>query len=161
MTMPALFLGHGSPMNAIQNNDFTQRLTALGASLPPPEAILVVSAHWETDGTEVLYSAKPPTIHDFYGFPEKLFQVEYPAPGAPEKARETAKLIPGAQLSERWGFDHGTWSLLVHMYPQANIPVYQVSLSRHLSFSMHMELAKEMRKLRQKNILIINNNLKI
>jgi 4,5-DOPA dioxygenase extradiol len=155
--MPVLFLGHGSPMNAIQDNEFTRKLSALGSALPKPEAILVVSAHWESDGTEVLVSAKPPTIHDFYGFPEKLFQVEYPAPGAPEKARETAKLLPGAQLSERWGLDHGTWSVLVHMFPQANIPVYQVSLSRHLSFSLHLELAKELRHLRQKNVLIIGS----
>ena len=155
--MPALFIGHGSPMNAIEQNDFTRSLQGLGKSLPKPEAIFFVSAHWETDGTQVLYSGAPPTIHDFYGFPEKLFQMEYPAKGAPEKARTTAKLLPGAQLSESWGFDHGTWSVLTHLFPLADVPVYQVSLSRFLSFEMHWQLAKELKKLRKQNVLIIGS----
>ena len=126
--MPVLFVGHGSPMNALDKNAFTESLATLGTKLPRPQAILCVSAHWETQGTQILYNAAPPTIHDFYGFPKPLFDMQYPARGPMSLARDTQKLLPGSTLNEKWGLDHGTWSVLVHMYPHADIPVYQLSI---------------------------------
>src|SRR5262245_43870958 len=129
--LPVLFIGHGSPMNAIQENDFTRALGRLGEALPRPKAILCVSAHWLTDGTWVTHMARPKTIHDFGGFPKALFDVQYPAPGHPEVAdRVRAEVKTPAVMSddEDWGLDHGTWSVLRHMYPQADIPVVQLSI---------------------------------
>lgn len=155
--MPVLFVGHGSPMNALAKNAFSDSLHKLGATLPKPQAILCVSAHWETQGTQVLYNAAPPTIHDFYGFPKPLFDVQYPARGPLTIAHETQKLLPQATLNEKWGLDHGTWSVLVHMYPHADIPVFQVSLDVSKTPKQHLEMGRHLRSLREKGILILGS----
>ncbi|MNK06210.1 LigB family dioxygenase [compost metagenome] len=155
--MPVLFIGHGSPMNALAHNAFTESLARLGQELPRPRAILCVSAHWETQGTQVLYAQEPITIHDFYGFPEQLFKMEYPAHGDLQMAHETQELIPNAQLSDKWGLDHGTWSVLVHMYPHADIPVYQLSLDLTLPAEQHYEIGKQLQKLREEGVLILGS----
>lgn len=143
MPMPVLFVGHGSPMHAIEENAFTRTLEALAPRLPRPKAICVVSAHWVTAGSEVLAVEKPKTIHDFYGFPRPLYEVQYPAPGAPQEAQRLAKelqLMPG----HKWGFDHGAWSVLRHMYPAADIPVFQVSLDQYRTLEDHLALGKDL-----------------
>src|SRR5664280_1326805 len=128
--MPVLFIGHGSPMNAIEENEFVTGWRNIGKTLPAPNAILCVSAHWETKGTYVTAMEQPQTIHDFGGFPKKLFEVEYPAPGSPELARESRDMIHKIQvgLDSKWGLDHGCWSVLKHLYPKADVPVIQMSL---------------------------------
>src|SRR5579862_3509596 len=123
--MPVLFIGHGSPMNAIEHNAFTESLRTLSARLPKPKAICVVSAHWVTPGSHVLTSAHPEIIHDFYGFPQALYEVQYPAPGAPQEAANVAK-NPEIVPEEKWGLDHGSWSVLRHMYPKADVPTFQL-----------------------------------
>lgn len=158
--LPVLFLGHGSPMNAIAENDFTRALNLLGKELPRPQAILCISAHWMTEGSWITHMPQPKTIHDFYGFPQPLFDVQYPAPGAPEIAEKIQKLItdPGIQLDdEMWGLDHGTWSVLKHMYPIADIPVMQLSLYMEQPLEYHMKLGEELTKLREEGILIIGS----
>ncbi|MBV2168936.1 MAG: 4,5-DOPA dioxygenase extradiol [Bdellovibrio sp.] len=155
--MPVLFVGHGSPMNALAKNAFSESLYKLGATLPKPQAVLCVSAHWETQGTQVLYNAAPPTIHDFYGFPKPLFDLQYPARGPLGLAHETQKLLPQATLNEKWGLDHGTWSVLVHMYPHADIPVFQVSLDINKTPTQHLEMGRQLRSLREKGILILGS----
>jgi 4,5-DOPA dioxygenase extradiol len=157
--MPALFVGHGSPMNAIEDNAFSQRWAALGRRLPRPEAILCVSAHWLTEGTAVTAMERPRTIHDFYGFPDELYRVSYPAPGAPDLAWQVVEGIRGAQvqLDEEWGLDHGTWSVLRHMAPQADVPTIQLSLDHSLSPPDHYALARELRPLRERGILIVGS----
>ncbi len=155
--MPVIFAAHGSPMNALAKTPFTDALSALGESVPQPQAILVVSAHWETEGTKVLYNATPQTIHDFYGFPKALFEVEYPARGPLSLAQATQRLVPGSELSEKWGLDHGTWSILVHMYPKADIPVYQMSLDVHAPPEKHIEMGRQLRALREQGVLIIGS----
>jgi 4,5-DOPA dioxygenase extradiol len=158
--MPAMFIGHGNPMNALADNAFTRRLATMGQSLKEqPKAILVVSAHWLTRGTHVLVSAKPETIHDFGGFPQALHDVQYPAPGAPDLARETAGLISSTKVVEddQWGLDHGTWTVLRHMYPEANIPVYQISIDYSKSPEYHFKLAQELKALRKKGVLIMGS----
>ena len=157
MKMPVLFVGHGSPMNALMQNPFTGTLGALGKNLPRPKAILMISAHWETQGTQILNHANPPTIHDFYGFPKPLFEVEYPAKGAPELAAETLKLLPNASLSEKWGYDHGTWSVLVHMYPDADIPVYQLSIDMTKTPEEHLALGRMLQPLRDQGVMIVGS----
>lgn len=157
MTMPVLFLGHGSPMNALSKNAFTQTLNRLEKSLPRPQAILSISAHWETLGTQVLYKAQPSTIHDFYGFPEGLQNMEYPAPGSLTVAREVKKLIPGSEFNETWGLDHGSWSVLVHLYPHADVPVLQLSLDTKATPQRHYEIGKLLRPLREQGILILSS----
>ena len=139
MKMPVLFVGHGSPMNAIERNQFTETLTGLSNHLPRPKAVCVVSAHWVTRGSEVLTVAKPRTIHDFYGFPAPLYEVEYPAPGAPTEAERVARELE-IKPDETWGFDHGAWSVLRHLYPEADVPVFQVSLDAGRSLPRHVEL---------------------
>ncbi len=158
-TMPVLFIGHGSPMNAIETNEFSEKWESLGSSLPLPAAILVISAHWETKGTFVTAMQQPPTIHDFGGFPQALFDVQYPAPGNPLLAGETAELLRehAAGLDLQWGLDHGTWSVLRNMYPKADIPVIQLSLDYELSPRQHYELAKKLALLRNKGVLIIGS----
>jgi 4,5-DOPA dioxygenase extradiol len=158
-SMPVLFVGHGSPMNAIEDNSFAQRWAALGQHLPRPEAILCISAHWLTEGTAVTAMETPRTIHDFYGFPDPLYQVSYPAPGAPELARQTAALIQGThvRLDEEWGLDHGTWSVLRRMVPRADIPTCQLSLDVRLSPSERYQLAAQLRPLRDQGVLIIGS----
>ncbi|MAT53153.1 MAG: 4,5-DOPA dioxygenase extradiol [Saprospirales bacterium] len=157
--MPVLFVGHGSPMNAIEDNDFTRSLKALGRRLPRPKAILVLSAHWLTRGTRVQVVDHPPMVYDMYGFPKELYEVKYPAPGAPALARETARLVKHIRIEEdhEWGFDHGNWSVLRHLFPQADIPVFQLSIDYYKSADWHYELARELRALRRKGVLIIGS----
>src|SRR5690606_22240912 len=144
--MPVLFLGHGSPMNAIEENEFVRGFREQGKNLPRPNAILCVSAHWETRGTFVSAMEQPRTIHDFGGFPRALFDVQYPAPGSPELARETQALIHSADvgLDESWGLDHGAWSVVKHLYPEADVPIIQMSLDRFQTPQYHYDLAKEL-----------------
>lgn len=157
--MPVLFVGHGSPMNAIGENEFVQSWRDLGRSLPKPKAILCISAHWETRGTYVTAMSKPPTIHDFGGFPRELFEVQYPAPGSPELARETKSVISKTEvgLDEKWGLDHGAWSVIKHLYPLADVPVIEMSLDYNQSPRYHYELAGELEPLRDKGVLIIGS----
>ena len=158
-TMPALFVGHGSPMNAIEDNEFSRSWALMAQELTRPKAILCISAHWETSGTQVTGMDKPKTIHDFGGFPRALFETEYPAPGSPELAqltRETIKKAP-VQLDGAWGLDHGTWSILIKMFPQADIPVVQLSLDFTQGPEFHYALGKELASLRSKGILVLGS----
>lgn len=157
--MPALFVGHGSPMNAIEDNEFSLHWRELGRTLPRPQAIVCVSAHWETDGTRVTAMPQPSTIHDFGGFPKALFEVQYPAPGDPELARDTASKVHSTTvgLDQSWGLDHGSWSVIRRMYPKADIPVIQVSLDKNKDASIHYSLGKELAFLRKKGILVIGS----
>lgn len=157
--MPALFLGHGSPMNAIEENEFVAGFRRIGANLPTPRAILCVSAHWETKGTWVTAMPNPRTIHDFGGFPQALFDVQYPAPGSPDLAAETRALLHPTEvgLDQHWGLDHGAWSVIKHLYPQANIPVVQLSLDYTQPPAYHYALAKALNALRYKGILIVGS----
>lgn len=157
--MPALFVGHGSPMNAIEDNEFTRSWADVAESLPRPRAILCVSAHWETDGTWVSAMDWPRTIHDFGGFPRPLFEARYPAPGSPELAalvQETVHEVP-VQLDFDWGLDHGGWSVLCRMFPNADIPVVQLSLDRRREPAFHYGLGKQLRSLRRKGVLIVGS----
>ncbi len=157
--MPLLFLGHGSPMNAIEDNEFVASFQKLGKDIERPSAILVISAHWETRGTFVTAMEHPATIHDFGGFPQALFDVQYPAPGSPELAVATQQLVShtDVQLDDKWGLDHGSWSVVKHLYPQADVPVIQMSIDYTQPASYHYELAKELAKLRNKGVLIIGS----
>lgn len=152
-----LFIGHGSPMNAIEENEFVQGWRAVGEKLPRPDAILCVSAHWETRGTMVTAMEKPATLHDFGGFPRELFEVEYPAPGSPELARETAGIITKTRVSEdtNWGLDHGCWSVVSRLYPAADVPVFQMSLDYCQAPRFHYDLARDLSPLRMKKVLIL------
>jgi len=156
--MPVFFLGHGNPMNAVYTNAFTRRLNEMGNSLKwKPDAILVVSAHWLTRGIYASTTAFPETIYDFSGFPEELYKVVYPAPGAPVQAEYTMELIPEIKADEEMGLDHGAWSMLVHMFPDADIPVFQLSIDFHQPMQYHFDLGKKLFPLRKKNILIIGS----
>ena len=157
--MPVLFIGHGSPMNAIEDNTFSKRWQQMGKEIPTPKAVVVVSAHWLTKGTLVTAMPNPKTIHDFGGFPQALFDVQYPAPGSPELATEIQKLItnPAVELDHDWGLDHGTWSVVKHMYPNADIPVLQLSIDYYKPAAYHYELAKQLLALRKKGVLIIGS----
>lgn len=157
--MPVLFLGHGSPMNAIEENEFVSAFRKLGKELVRPNAILCISAHWETKGTFVTAMQNPPTIHDFGGFPQALFDVQYPAVGSPELAQETKKIITKTEvgLDDKWGLDHGAWSVIRHLYPNADIPVIQMSIDYSQPARYHYELAKELNSLRHKGVLIIGS----
>ena len=157
--MPVLFLGHGSPMNAIEENEFVAGFRNIGKDIPKPKAILVISAHWETRGTFVTAMNKPRTIHDFGGFPQALFDVQYPAPGSPELANETKSIITKTQvgLDEKWGLDHGAWSVVKHLYPNADVPVIQMSIDYTQGAQYHYELAKELASLRKKGVLIVGS----
>ena len=157
--MPVLFVGHGSPMNGIEDNDFSRRWATVAKDIPEPKAVLVVSAHWFTKGTQITAMDFPKTIHDFGGFPEALYQVQYPAPGNPDLAKETASLIHTTQveLDHDWGLDHGTWTIVRHMYPDANIPVLQLSIDYTKHPKFHYELAKEIYLLRKKGVLIMGS----
>ncbi len=157
--MPALFIGHGSPMNAIEDNQFTGTWEEMATVLPQPRAILCISAHWETRGTHVTAMDKPKTIHDFGGFPRQLFEYQYPAPGSPELAQliqQTVQKTP-VGLDQSWGLDHGTWSVLCRMYPEANIPVVQLSLDQTQAPAYHYALGQELRTLRNKGVLIVGS----
>jgi 4,5-DOPA dioxygenase extradiol len=157
--MPVLFLGHGSPMNAIEENEFVEGWRDAGKSIPRPNAILCVSAHWETRGTFVTAMEKPQTIHDFGGFPKPLFDVQYPAPGSPGLANEIKGIIKKTEvgLDENWGLDHGCWSVIKHLYPKADVPVIQLSLDYYQSPQYHYDLAKELVPLRNKGVFIIGS----
>jgi 4,5-DOPA dioxygenase extradiol len=157
--MPLLFLGHGSPMNAVELNEFSLTWQSMGTSLPRPAAVFCISAHWETCGTFVTAMEKPATIHDFGGFPQALFDVQYPAPGSPELARETINMVEGSDVKpdSNWGLDHGCWSLLKHLYPDADVPVIQLSLDYNKSPEQHYSLAKQLASLRRKGVLIIGS----
>jgi 4,5-DOPA dioxygenase extradiol len=154
--MPVLFVGHGNPMNAVEANAFHRSWRTLGQDLPEPRAVLCISAHWEAPGVFLTASAHPATIHDFYGFPRALFDVQYPAPGAPDLAQRTAAML-GAQLDPQRGLDHGTWSVLAPMYPDASIPVVQLSLDTRQAGAFHYELAKKLAPLRDEGVLIIGS----
>jgi 4,5-DOPA dioxygenase extradiol len=157
--MPVLFLGHGSPMNAIEENEFVTGFRNIAASLPTPKAILCISAHWFTKGTKVTAMEMPRTIHDFGGFPDELFAVQYPAKGSPELARETQNILSPVEveLDEKWGLDHGAWSVIKHLYPAADIPVIQLSIDYTQPAAFHYNLAKQLNSLRHKGILIIGS----
>lgn len=157
--MPVLFLGHGSPMNAIEENEFVSGFRKVGKEIPLPNAILCISAHWETRGTFVTGMEMPRTIHDFGGFPQALFDVQYPAPGSPQLAKETQELITktDVHLDDKWGLDHGAWSVIKHLYPKANIPVIQMSIDHTKPPQYHYELASQLSALRDKGILIIGS----
>ncbi|MFH6946671.1 4,5-DOPA dioxygenase extradiol [Flavobacterium sp. FlaQc-52] len=157
--MPLLFLGHGNPMNAIEDNVFVEGFKNVAKTLANPKAILCISAHWETKGTFVTAMEMPRTIHDFGGFPQALFDVQYPAKGSFELAKETQQLITKTQieLDYEWGLDHGSWSVVKHLYPNADIPIIQMSIDYSQPASYHYELAKELAALRRKGILIIGS----
>src|SRR5690554_195839 len=157
--MPVLFLGHGSPMNAIEENEFVTGFRNMAKEIPKPNAILCVSAHWETKGTFVTAMQNPPTIHDFGGFPKELFAVQYPAPGSPDLAKVTKTLITKTEvgLDDKWGLDHGAWSVIRHLYPNANIPVIQMSIDYSQTPQYHYELAQQIKSLREKGILVIGS----
>lgn len=158
--MPALFIGHGSPMNAIEDNEFVRGMIEQGKKLSKPKAIVVVSAHWETNGTFVTAMENPRTIHDFGGFPQELYEQQYPAPGSPELAAEISKLVKPENtvgLDHKWGLDHGAWTVVKHLFPNADIPVIQLSIDYKKEPSYHYELAKQLTKLRDKGILIVGS----
>ncbi|WP_272690319.1 4,5-DOPA dioxygenase extradiol [Providencia sp. PROV152] len=158
--MPALFIGHGSPMNAVSDNPYTQTWEALGRSLPKPKAILMVSAHWYTRGTAVTAMAQPKTIHDFGGFPEALYQVQYSASGSPELAQQVANLLAPLPVyldNHEWGLDHGTWEILVRMYPQADIPVVQLSIDGTKPAAWHLEIGRKLALLREQGVMIMGS----
>ena len=157
--MPVLFVGHGSPMYVIEENEFTRTWQKLGEEIPTPKAILCISAHWETRGTQVTAMPKPPTIHDFGGFPGELYEIQYPAPGDPELANEIIQTIQHmkVQPDDKWGLDHGAWSVIMRMFPKAEIPVIQMSLDYNKTPLEHYELAKELASFRDKGILIIGS----
>jgi len=157
--MPALFIGHGSPMNGIEDNEFSRTWARLGKEIPRPAAVLVISAHWLTKGTAVTAMAAPRTIHDFGGFPKALFEVQYPAPGSPALAAETQQAITMAKVEadHEWGLDHGTWTVVRHMYPEAKIPVLQLSIDYDRPPQYHYDLARQLGALRRRGVLIIGS----
>lgn len=157
--MPVLFIGHGSPMNAIEDNEFTTAWKTIAKTIPKPKAILCISAHWETNGTFVTAMEKPKTIHDFGGFPKALFDTEYPAPGSKWLADETKKIITSTKvgLDEAWGLDHGSWSVLKQLYPAADIPVIELSLDHTKDAQYHFDLAQQLAGLRKKGVLIVGS----
>lgn len=158
--MPALFIGHGSPMNAVEDNAFTREWKTVGSEMPPPAAILSISAHWLTRGvTKVTAMDQPRTIHDFSGFPQKLYDQQYPAAGSPDLAAATVELVQKTHVEadHEWGLDHGTWSVLLPMFPEANVPTFQLSIDFAKPPQWHFELAQELRALRRRGVLIIGS----
>jgi 4,5-DOPA dioxygenase extradiol len=157
--MPAVFVGHGTPMNAAQDNGFTKTLSAFAGSIPKPKAVLCVSAHWVSDGTFVTGSENPEQIYDFYGFPQELYEIKYRPKGSVSLAKRTAELLGGldAGLNSEWGTDHGAWSVLKHMYPECDIPVVQLSLNAAMSEEEHFKAAKHLSALRKEGVLILGS----
>jgi Uncharacterized conserved protein len=158
--MPVVFLGHGSPMNALEDNEYSRSWSALGNALPHPQAILVVSAHWMTRGSTLVdISRMPKTIHDFYGFPEELFAQQYPAPGAPDVAKEVVSLLSShhAEGDDTWGLDHGAWSVLKFLYPGADVPVFQLSIDMTKDLPHHLEIGEALKELRNRGVLILGS----
>jgi len=158
--MPALFVGHGNPMNAIEDNPYSRAWRAMGERLPTPHAILCVSAHWMTRGTTLVHiGERPKTIHDFGGFPATLYAQQYPAPGAPDAAQAAIELVRSSHLETdtQWGLDHGAWSVLIQMFPKADIPVFQLSLDLNRAPQAHLDLARELKPLREKGVLVIGS----
>ena len=157
--MPVLFVGHGSPTNAIEDNEFTERWKKMSAEIPQPKAVVIISAHWLTKGTYVTAMEHPKTIHDFGGFSQELFDVQYPAPGSPELAKETASIIhsTNVEMDHDWGLDHGAWSVVKQMYPKANIPMLQLSIDYNKPAQYHYDLAKQLSSLRDKGVLILGS----
>jgi len=158
-TMPVLFLGHGSPMNAIEENEFVAGFRNVGKGITKPTAIVCISAHWETKGTYITAMPSPRTIHDFWGFPQALFDVQYPAPGNPELAKNIQAMVKKnhVELDESWGLDHGAWSVIKHLYPNADVPVIQLSLDYRQTPQYHYELAQQLQALRNKGVLIVGS----
>ena len=157
--MPAAFIGHGSPMNTLQQNEFTAAWQKFGESIPKPRAVLVISAHWFTRGTHVTATPTPETIHDFGGFPQALFDFQYPAPGDPVLAQQIASLLQPLKvgLDQQWGLDHGTWSVLAHVFPKADVPVIQLSIDRTQPGPFHYDLGKRLAPLRDEGVLILGS----
>lgn len=157
--MPAIFLGHGNPLNAIEDNAYTQAWRALAATFPRPRAVLSVSAHWYVPGSRVTFDPRPRTIHDFGGFPRALFEVQYPAPGEPELAERVAGLLSPTpvELDRRWGLDHGTWSVLAHLFPAADVPVVQLGIDERLPAEEHYRLAGRLQPLRDEGVLLLGS----
>lgn len=156
-TMPVLFVGHGSPANALEDNEFTRAWTEEGKRLPKPSAVLCISAHWFTDGTYVHGRERPQTIHDYYGFPTELYNIRYDCPGAPSLAREVQNTVTKTKIlwDEDWGLDHGCWVVIRHLFPQADVPVFQLSLDASKPARFHYELARELSALRRRGVLIV------
>ncbi len=158
--MPAVFIGHGTPFNALTDNRFTQAWSAFGRQIPRPRAILAVSAHWYIGATAATAMPKPPTVHDFYGFPPEMYEINYPAPGAPELVSALQELVAPVWLqsdTDQWGLDHGTWSVLVHMFPEADIPVVQLSIDGRQPAEYHLELGKRLSPLRDAGVLVMGS----
>jgi len=155
--MPAIFFGHGNPLNAIQHNQYTDAWTALGRSIPRPKLILSISAHWYLPGTFVTATSTPRTIHDFGGFPPELYRIKYPAPGAPDLAKQVVELLGLGTLDYEWGLDHGTWSVLCHVFPEAEIPVVQLSIDETQPPQFHYEMGGRLIPLREENVLVIGS----